>query len=338
MPQSDHQQISSRDIAVWEYRLVSHAYLNTKTTRRVHRGALLRIGGGYGCVHPWPEFGDAPLEQLLERAKEGSYPELVKAALSCAHVDAEARARGVSIFEGLTIPRSHYSWDNGREMHEQVELVLNEGWPAIKMKGDTDPLEAARKLNAVGKLTKTAGTLLRMDFNGCLSVGDFLTFWAAVDLDVRSRVDFIEDPVPYEAQTWDRLGRQCQVSFALDKGWQDGTGGFEVVIVKPSRRDWRRVVEKFPGVKVVMTSAMDHAIGQVWAAYQAAMASGAIGDQISLCGLCTQHLFEPDEFFPLLKSCGGRLVVDRQGGGMGFGQILERLDWIPLKDWKCVRS
>ena len=91
--------------------------------------------------------------------------------------------------------------------------------------------------------------------------------------------------------------------------------------------DWRTVALKHPGLPLILTSAMDHAIGQMFAAYEAATAKTEIGDRIDLCGLCTQHLFEPDGFFERLKSPGGHLLPDLHGGGLGFGDLLERLPW-----------
>lgn len=75
-----------------------------------------------------------------------------------------------------------------------------------------------------------------------------------------------------------------------------------------------------------MTSAMDHALGQMFAAYEAATAM-ASGQALDYCGLCTEHLFEKDEFFERVSSFGGVLEADRSGGGLGFGDVLENLPW-----------
>ncbi|WP_395734421.1 hypothetical protein [Prosthecobacter sp.] len=54
-------------IYVHEYLLRSGVALNAVSMRRVFAGALICVDGGYGCVHPWPEFGDAPVEEQLRR-------------------------------------------------------------------------------------------------------------------------------------------------------------------------------------------------------------------------------------------------------------------------------
>ncbi|HSI62481.1 MAG TPA: hypothetical protein VLE43_05160, partial [Candidatus Saccharimonadia bacterium] len=82
--------------------------------------------------------------------------------------------------------------------------------------------------------------------------------------------------------------------------------------------------------RVVMTSAMDHAIGQSFAAYESALAWRALGDRLDLCGLSTEHLFAQDDFFARLKSNGGCLSVDREGTGLGFDAVLKKLPWQAL--------
>jgi O-succinylbenzoate synthase len=64
----------------------------------------------------------------------------------------------------------------------------------------------------------------------------------------------------------------------------------------------------------------------MFAAYEAATAV-AEGFTLDHCGLCTEHLFEKDAFFERVSSTGGVLEADRSGGGLGFGDVLEKLPW-----------
>lgn len=52
---------------VWHYTLRSRQGLNAASAKTCHEGVLIRLEeGGVGCVHPWPELGDAALpDQLL---------------------------------------------------------------------------------------------------------------------------------------------------------------------------------------------------------------------------------------------------------------------------------
>jgi O-succinylbenzoate synthase len=118
------------------------------------------------------------------------------------------------------------------------------------------------------------------------------------------------------------------VRLALDKQLRGASEGFEVAVLKPGRREWRELTADIPPPKkVVMTSAMDHAIGQSFAAWEAAVAWQELGERMDLCGLSTEHLFAEDDFFARLKSKGGQLHVDREGTGLGFDEVLRKIPW-----------
>lgn len=314
-------------IHVYEYVLTSGVSLNAASHRRVFPGALLRVGAGYGCVHPWPEFGDAPIEKQLALLKEGRSSPILEMALRCAEIDGAAREAGVSLFDGLEIPRSHYSWSFAEDTRPQMARVLEEGWPAIKAKGFANYGETLRFLESCAKAGDGVNLRLRVDFNGCLDANAFGKFMEYMPLRVYRQLDFVEDPIPYDRPLWEQSRARWGVRLALDKGWQHASEGFDAVVIKPGRRDWRHVTELHPNKPLVLTSAMDHVIGQMFAAYEAAVARRELGDFVGLCGLSTQHLFAQDSFFERLESRGGHLIPDRSGGGLGFGDLLERLPW-----------
>ena len=144
---------------------------------------------------------------------------------------------------------------------------------------------------------------------------------------VYRQLDLVEDPVPYEAGLWQHFRDRWGVKLALDKGWKSATDGFDAVVVKPSRRDWRIVAGRIQTCPLVLTSAMDHALGQMFAAYEAAQANEVMPERISYCGLATQHLFERDEFFEQVSSPSGFLKLDRTGTGLGFDEALAHVPW-----------
>lgn len=320
----------SQPIHVYEYLLRSGVALNSASHRRVFPGALLRVGSGFGCVHPWPEFGDAPIDDQLKLLAQGITTPVTEMALRCAAVDGAAREAGVSLFEGLEIPRSHYSWSFAQETMPQFERVMAEGWSAIKAKGYANYGETTRFLENCARVSDCSALRFRVDFNGCLDADSFQKFIEFMPLRVYRQLDFIEDPFPYDPGLWQACQSKWGVRLALDKGWKSGTSGFDAVVVKPARRDWRVVAERHPDKPLVLTSAMDHGLGQMFAAYEAAVARQEIGDRIGLCGLSTQHLFEPDGFFERIQVKGGWITPDKNGGGLGFGDVLEKLPWRPL--------
>ncbi len=323
---SDHQPIF-----IYEYLLRSGVALNSASHRRVFPGALLRVGEGYGCVHPWPEFGDAPVEEQLRLLAAGVTTPVTAMALRCAALDGAAREAGASLFEGLEIPRSHYSWSFAQETRPQFERVMEEGWLAIKAKGYANYGETTRFLENCSRMSGGQDLRFRVDFNACLDAEAFQKFIEFMPLRVYRQMDFVEDPFPYDAPLWAGAQSRWGVKLALDKGWRDGSEGFDAVVVKPARRDWRSVAERHPEKPLILTSAMDHGLGQMFAAYEAAVAQREIGERVGLCGLSTQHLFEPDGFFERIQVHGGWMTPDLSGGGLGFGDVLERLPWRPLK-------
>jgi O-succinylbenzoate synthase len=320
--------VSKMESAIYfhEYLLRSGVALNAVSQRRVFAGALIRVNDGFGCVHPWPEFGDAPVEEQLHLLSEGVTTPVTAMALRCAEIDGAARRAGVSLFEGLEIPRSHYSWSFATDTEPQMQRVMEEGWPAIKAKGFANYGETIRFLEGCAKRFEAQGVRLRVDFNGVLDRLTFEKFIEFMPLRVYRALDFVEDPFPYDADAWEAMRQRWGVKLALDKGWKNGTHGFDAVVVKPARRDWRTVAQTHPERPLVLTSAMDHALGQLFAAYEAAVAMSE-GQALDFCGLCTEHLFEKDDFFERVRSHGGFLEADRSGGGLGFGEILEALPW-----------
>jgi O-succinylbenzoate synthase len=234
----------------------------------------------------------------------------------------------VSLFDGLEVPPSHYSWSAAQPTWAQIDFLQDKGFRAIKVKGFNNYGETTRFLDATARACPHLR--LRADFNGCLEPAAFRKFVEFMPLRVYRQMDLIEDPVPYEEGLWNEVRDRWQVRLALDKGWQNGQTGFDCVVVKPARRDWRVVAARHPGVRLMLTSAMDHPLGQAWAAYESALAWQALGESLELGGLVTHHLFQRDAFSERLGISEGVLQVDRSGTGLGFDEVLRALEWEQL--------
>lgn len=276
------------------YTLVPRRELNARAGAAPRHGALLRVDDGFGDVFPWPELGDAPLDEQLARLARGETTPLTARTLAMAHVDGEARRAGRSLFEGLTIPRSHWS---GFEPPPEFDTV--------KVKGGPD-FDAA---------SLPDGVRVRIDFNATLDAETF----ARMPLP-RERIDFVEDPVPYDAATWRALRERTGLRLALDR--EIATDGVDLLIVKPA-------MQELPDVDrpLVITSAMDHPIGQFGAAFVAARHALRIDAR---CGLFTHVLYEPNEFSDAIRADGSRLLSP-EGTGIGFDALLERMPWVLLR-------
>lgn len=266
-----------------------HRYTLRMRSGVVREGALLRVNDGFADVHPWPGLGDAPLDEQLALLARGETTPLTRASLRCAAVDGDARRRGVSLFDGLTIPLSHWP---GADPPEEFDTV---------------------KLKSVDRIPDRVR--LRLDFNARLTPEEFVEIARALP---RERIDFVEDPCPYDEHVWRDLHERTAIRLAADflptAGCQLPTA--LVRIHKPARDlDWPSHND------VVVTSYMDHAIGQFFAAYVA-----ATHEVNPRCGLMTHVLYEPDAFFDHIERDGARLLPPR-GTGLGFDELLERLPW-----------
>ena len=92
----------------------------------------------------------------------------------------------------------------------------------------------------------------------------------------------------------------------------------DVLVVKPALQDIPRTEKE-----IVITSYMDHPIGQFFAAYEAARYGRGTH------GLFTHVLYEPDQFIDAVRADGARLLPP-PGTGLGFDGLLENLPWRKL--------
>lgn len=273
------------DIWYWPYELVPRRALSAIAAPGPRRGALIRVDAGFADVHPWPELGDASLDEQLARLSRGVTTPLTAASLRFAAIDAAARREGRNVFEGLTIPPSH--------------------WPGADPPAGFDTV----KLKSIDRVPDHVR--LRIDFNATLTPDEFGRIAATLP---HERIDFIEDPCPYDAATWRDLRDRTGLRLALDRG--NGDEDVDVLVVKPA-------VQEIPSsrAEIVVTSYMDHPLGQLCAAY-AAVSAGIT----STCGLVTHVLYESDAFIERMQIDGARLVPSR-GTGFGFDDLLEALPW-----------
>ncbi len=273
------------DCYFWRYELVPKRRLSAIARDGRREGALIRVDGGVADVHPWPELGDATLSEQLHLLRRGETTPLTRRSLDFAALDAHARAESRSLFEGLTIPPSH--------------------WPGA----DPPPQFDVAKLKSLESLPERVR--LRIDFNAQLTAAQFLGIAERLP---KERIDFVEDPCVYDAKTWRMLRKMTSLRLALDREFAED--GVDVLVVKPAIQEMPRSARE-----IVVTSYMDHAIGQFFAAYAAASYNIS-----SVCGLFTHVVYERNAFFETIESEGARLKPPK-GTGIGFDELIESLPW-----------
>ena len=282
------------------YQLTPRRRLSGVAAAGAREGALLRMrtdsgAEGFADLHPWPELGDLPLKTQLAMLARGETTPQSRASLHLAKVDAEARMRGVSLFDGLVIPESHWPGNDPPD-----------GFDTVKIKGVMPVPDHVR---------------IRIDFNATLTAAQFLDIAKTLP---RQRIDFIEDPCPYDQESWTRLRESSGLRLALDLAAGDGVvarHSYDVRIHKPAlRAEWPS-----SDSEIVVTSYMDHPVGQFGAAYVAATHNAA-----ARCGLMTHVLYEPNAFVERIECAGSRLLPPK-GTGLGFDDLLENLTWTTLR-------
>lgn len=308
------------------YTLYPVGALSARAAAQPREGVLLRgDNGGYACLQSWPELGDSPLEYELDALRDGTPLRLGERALKCIELDGEARANGVSLFEGLTIPRSHATLTVSATP-AQVYNLHQRGFRVGKIK-------VVPKLAAtVERLTNLASMVpdwkWRVDFNCTLSLDAALKFWDMLSDAMKERIDFVEDPCYYDVETWQAL-QDAGMPLGYDTPLQESaiparTSKPMMRLVKPARHHSNSGLPVF-------TTYLDHPLGQCWAAYNAAkFYTGKPAEEVPLCGLVTQHVFRPNPFSEELGMDVTPEFHAPKGTGLGFDSLLKSLPWKKL--------
>lgn len=314
---------------VWisRYCLKSRGRLNAVSARREFEGALIRIGTGFGCLHPWPELGDPTLEKCLQDlAGERRWP-VVRRAVRCALMDGVARENEDWLFDDIEVPESHATVTT-RDAAE-IAKAVEAGFTVVKLKGGADLPGLATFLTAMS--AEHPALAWRIDFNEtgeAMAVTEFLN---GLSKDVRRKIDFIEDPCPYAEPVWTELKRATGVRLAVDREAAPLSAAAQVMVVKPALDEPLLLAEAAArrGQQVVVTSYMEHPLGQCFAAWEAARLQLTFRGLVGKCGLQTHHLFQPDAFSEYLGDWSPRFQPPG-GTGLGFDDLLAALPWMRL--------
>ena len=314
---------------VWFYSY----HLKPKIGEKIRQGALLKWEFskgqiGYSDLHPWPEKGEYDLKIQMEKLKNKTLTPLLTIAKELAFIDAQARAGGLSLLNGLKIPSSHYLISHINSFTvEDMEDNLKKGFKIFKVKLK-DPLEESSR--AWINLAKTfKGQICwRLDFNSYLS----LKVWQEwkqkyLTSPVKENIDFIEAPFDYEERLW-----QKNKNLALDV-WSDKENSLPVSVLvwKPARKPYSQLMKKNQNrlfKRVVFTHSLAHPLDQLATAFLSASFYHA-QPQFFECGAFVQTSHYEKHPFSL-PSASPQLKYSVDGPGFGFSSLLKKLPW---KKW-----
>lgn len=301
---------------------------NSRVMRREIRGVLLRSGGGFACLQPWPELGDPPLEKCLADLTGPRRWPIVRRALRCAEFDEAGRQFEHSLFEEMEVPESHATL--AEACADQVSHAVEAGFSRVKLKCGKDLAAEAAFLTQMAALFPAL--FWRLDFNETPDPAAVIAFATGLDPATRGKIDFLEDPSPYSETAWREIKRATGLKLAVDRESAPGRTSAQVMVIKPTLDEPFLLAEAAIAAnqRVIVTGNMDHPLGQAFAAWEAARLSLQFPGLVGTCGLQTHHLFEPDAFSEMLGDWQPAFTPP-EGNGLGFTDLLENLPWRTLE-------
>lgn len=320
-------------------------------------GALVRIEFGpdrvgHADCHPWPEFGDLPLDAQLPLIaqfvkEECTYADprsLASSVLETAAKDAEFRSQGRPLIEFMPLIPNHFSipYALASKQRDQIEQSLNLAqllrFRCVKFK--LARLDQFSEAHWAHRMAIDAGLQVRWDCNEKLlpeQVAHFLEGLNGVDPGLKG-LDWIEDPCPFDSKQYHRLRTKYRIKIAVDfaaSPQETDPDCADIYVFKPARTPstWVNAARK-KGMKICVTSSLDHPLGQLWAHYTAqclvTLASLSYDDPaLTLGGLASHLAYEVNEFSERMGLDDSSLTPV-SGTGLGFDDLLEKQNWIQI--------
>lgn len=274
--------------------------LRFKLKGAVRKGMLVRIekdhSFGYADCHPWVECGDAPLESQIASLQSLAFTPLLERTFHFAKIDWIARRMNKSLFEDLPYVSGYVIVSKPNECRHTIQKLK------IRPGDEKAFLQKASK-----------EIRWRLDFNGHFNEEQCEAFLPQLK---EFQIDYIEDPLPSRPGLWQSLQKKHGIPFAADFEQNNEAA---LVIEKPAAR---KPVERDPRRKVV-TSYLDHPIGQLSALFTAA-SSPQLRKEPG--GFASHLVYESNAFSERLTVENGSLLPPG-GPGFGFQDLLEKLPW-----------
>ncbi len=334
------------------YELQPRGSLNNRSSGTVRAGSLIRIeterGDGFADIHPWPELGDETLSEHLDSIISGRPTRLAERSLWFAQKDALYRSRGESAFREVKIPESHFFIpDIFVTGVDRLQAMIQDGFRTVKIKVGRN-VQAELQIFQHMAPGWPEGLQIRLDFNSNLSPEEADDYLDRLPAQIKKRIEFIEDPTRFSVETWAGLYSRRGLPLALDLEADNEVRiqralegeSIQYVVIKPAVQNAERIADLVNSVsankpsarevKFSVTTYLDHPIGQVSAAWVAALLNTKYPDRMATCGLLS-HLsaYEPNEFSELLENRGPNLIPP-EGRGFGFNDLLQRQNWKAL--------
>lgn len=291
-----------------------------KARSRRADGALLRVWFGetvFGLseLMPWPNLGDPSLETLIGELRAGRFElRLIDRALAMARIEADARERQGPLFAAPV--ENHFLVVGPGPLAPGNWLdIRRRGFSAVKIKisnvADLAPTLAMAP-SWIGNLQ------LRLDMNATAEADELLLALDRLPVLIRDRIEFIEDPIPFDMVEWREFSRRSGIRLMLDREgvelsvdekiefFRSGVvGGF---VHKPGWSiDDEALALARAGAQVVVTSLLGHPVGQLHAARVASLLAPGFGAP-TVHGCFSHIAYDQGVEFKYLQTAGPKLL------------------------------
>lgn len=313
---------------------VERHYLTVQGYTQRH-GALLRFtfddgSFGYADCHPWQELGDLPLADQLQLLSQGKFTPLTERSLIFATLDEAARIKKKNLFEKLTIPQSHFLVANILAWHlPLIAEAIEQKFTVLKIKLGTDLQNELVRLKALFKWLEKTDLKVRLDFNLKLTKEKFQSFLSEIS-PWWHLIDFCEDPFLFNVNSWKEI-QKIGPALACDARSEQAishANASKVCVIKPAQQSEIPFLQKPSDQRLVITSYLDHPLGQLSAAYSAALVSRD-SKRVDVCGLMSHRIYQPNAFSEQLCWNNANFKIP-PGTGFGYDDLLAKQDWKTL--------
>ncbi|MEZ0391432.1 MAG: enolase C-terminal domain-like protein, partial [Pseudobdellovibrionaceae bacterium] len=187
------------------------------------------------------------------------------------------------------------------------------------------------------RMLKQNPVTVRLDFGGKTAFSEFEKFFSHLGPTEKAKIEFAEDPAPWDLYTWTEAAKIIPI--ALDHEGEKielekftSKPPFSIVVIKPARTDVEKTLKMISrfGLKMVVTSSLDHPVGVAHACLQAAELKKFYPNTLLDCGCLTIKIYRPNDFSNRVQTTGP-FLKEIPGTGIGFDDLLEALPWNPIK-------
>ncbi|PWU12363.1 MAG: hypothetical protein C5B49_16485 [Bdellovibrio sp.] len=310
-----------------------------KEDNRNREGALLRILWADGCLgysdcFPWPEYGDRGVTEELHQLAKGRLSPLLEQSFWLARRDGVARKEKRHLLRKLPrVKNSLLILDVASFNEDLLGDAKRVGFTSAKVKVGNDP---DKEFALIDRLIRMLGFTVRLDFNSKGTFDGVQKFLERFQPAIKPFIEYIEDPFPFDPVDWREINRL--VPLALDWEWRSVNwerfvveAPFKVIIIKPARQDVPSAIELMNrhGLRMVITSSLDHPVGIMHAAAVAGEAKKTFPNKLLDCGCFTHLAYQANEFAKLLPR-QGPYISETPGYGVGFDEALGKCQWVEL--------